>query len=327
MSFFKKVFGKKKEISVPSSDPEIERFQKELLETVPRYVSTPKATVDLRARHHETNEVIPFAIAFPKQFATWKTVKSRADRRSILYSILDSSIGGQLKIWQVIERFIDDRYPEKALSIAINNREEEDLVSADYWASVAKVNFVLTNYSEAETNALKALEIEKTNKRARVVLADIYHFTNKLKEAHEIYNSILKELVRDDKEANLPIVELFGFDGNILNSPIYASSWLNADKGMNEETWDWAGEEFYYSPHFRSQHAYHLLKNKEHLKGLIKLLSLTKEMPWFKEGVINSYNLIDLLNLDDKMKEEKMRLKSIMDTNDWPLDNFHSFTI
>lgn len=327
MSFLKKIFGKIEQISEPTLNTEIERFQKEFLETVPRYISTPKASVDLRARHHETNEVIPFAIAFPEQFKTWKTVKSLADRRGIIYSILDKSIGNQLKIWQVIERFIDDRYPEKALSIAMNNRTEEDLQSADYWASVAKVNFVLTNYSEAETNALKALEIEKINKRAKIVLADIYHFTNKLNEAHEIYNSILKELLPKDKEVNLPIYELLGFDGNILNSPIFASSWLKADKNINEETWNWAGEEFYYSPHFRSQHAYYFIEKKEHLKGLVKLLNLSKEMPWFKESVINSYNLIGQLNMEDRMQEEKIRLKSIIDKNNWTMDNLHTFTI
>jgi tetratricopeptide (TPR) repeat protein len=327
MSFLKKIFGKTGQISEQTVNTEIERFQKEFLETVPRYVSTPKASIDLRARHRETNEVIPFAIAFSEQFETWKTVKSLADRRGIIYSILDNSIGNQLKIWQVIERFIDDRYPEKALSIAINNRTEEDLHSADYWASVAKVNFVLTNYSEAETNALKALEIEKIHKRAKIVLADIYHFTNKIKEAHEIYNSILKELLPKDKEVDLPIVELLGFDGNILNSPIYASSWLKADKNMNEETWNWAGEEFYYSPHFRSQHAYHLIEKKEHLKGFVKLLNLTKEMPWFKESVINSYNLIGQLNMEDRMQEEKIRLKSIIDKNNWTMDNLHTFMI
>jgi tetratricopeptide (TPR) repeat protein len=327
MSFLKKIFGKTEQISESTLDTEIERFQKEFIGTVPRYISTPKASVDLRARHHETNEVIPFAIAFPEQFETWKTVKSLADRRGIIYSILDSSIGNQLKIWQVIERFIDDRYPEKALSIATNNRTEEDLLSADYWVSVAKAHFVLTNYSEAETNALKALEIEKINKRAKIVLADIYHFTNKLNEAHEIYNSILKELLPKDKGVNLPIVELLGFDGNILNSPIYASSWLKADKNMNEETWNWAGEEFYYSPHFRSQHAYHLIEKKEHHKGFVKLLNLSKEMPWFKESVINSYNLIGQLNIEGRMQEEKIRLKSIIDKNNWIIDNLHTFTI
>src|ERR1044072_6114285 len=294
---------------------DIDRFQKEYLATVPRYISTPGAEVDLEARHAETHEVIPFAVGFPEQFETWRTTHSLADRRGIIYSIFDSRFGNHLDLWQVIERFNDDRYAERALDVAREHKKEAHDQEPNYWNALARTNFILTNYEEAEQNCLKAIQLDSSNIRTKRIYADILHCTGRHEKAHELYNEILSLKIPKDKEMNLPIQDLLGFDGDILNSPIYALSWLKADKNVNTETWEWANEEFYYSPHFRSQYAYHLLENNEHLKGFVKILNLTKEMPWFKEAVINCYSLIDQLNLTEKMKDEKVRLKTIIDNN------------
>ncbi len=112
-----------------------------------------------------------------------------------------------------------------------------------------------------------------------------------------------------------------------MHSPVYAVSWLNADANVTAETWEWAGEEFYYSPHFRAQHAYYLLKIKEHLRGLTKLVTLSKEMPWYREGVINAYNLISQLGLDDHLAEDKSRLKALIDKNSWSASGMHSLDL
>jgi len=296
---------------------DIERFEKELFATIPRYISKPGAEVNIKARHQETNEVIPFAIGFPEQFEPWRTVKSLADRRGIIYSLMDSQFGNQLELWQIIERFNDDRYAERALQIAIENKQESDEQNPNYWNALARTNFILTKYEEAEQNCLKAISLDNDNVRTKRIYADILHCTNRNEKAHEIYNEILNSKLPKDKQMNLPIQDLLGFDGDIVNSPIYAISWLKADKNINDETWEWANEEFYYSPHFRSQYAFHLIETNDHMKGFVKLLNLTKEMPWFKDGIINSYNLIDQLNLKDTMQEEKVRLKQIIDKNNW----------
>ena len=46
-------------------------------------------------------------------------------------------------------------------------------------------------------------------------------------------------------------------------------------------------------------------------------------MPWYKEAVINSHNLIDQLGLenDAEMKKEKTRLQIIIQDNDWNEDD------
>lgn len=296
---------------------DIERFETEIFAIVPRYISKPGAEVSIKARHHETNEVIPFAISFPEQFESWRTVKSLADRRGIIYTLLDTQLGNQLELWQVIERFNDDRYAERALEIAKQNKRERDELNPDFWNALAKTNFILTNYEEAEENCLKAIQLDSENIRTKRIYADLLHTIGKHDKAHEIYNEILGMKLPRNKPMNLPIQDFLGFDGDILNSPVYAISWLKADKNMNNETWEWANEEFYYSPHFRSQHAYLLIENNEQLKGFAKLLNLTKEMPWFREGIINCYNLMDQLNLMERMKDEKDRLRTIIDRNNW----------
>jgi tetratricopeptide (TPR) repeat protein len=296
---------------------DIDRFEKELFATVPRYISKPGAEVNIRARHQETKEVIPFAVGFPEQFEPWRTVKSLADRRGIIYSLLDTQFGKQLELWQAIERFNDDRYAERALKIATDNKQESDEQNPNYWNALARTNFILTKYEDAEQNCLKAFLLDKENLRTKRIYADVLHCTNRHEKAHEIYNEILNSKLPKDKTMNLPIQDLLGFDGDILNSPIYAISWLKADKNINEATWEWANEEFYYSPHFRSQYAFHLIENNDHMKGFVKLLNLSKEMPWFKDGVVNSFNLIDQLNLTDTMRDEKNRLRELMNKNNW----------
>jgi hypothetical protein len=301
----------------PQLQSDIDRFEKEFLTTVQRYISQPGASVNLKARHEVTREVIPFAVGFPEQFNPWRTVKSLADRRGIIYGLLDSQIGNQLNIWQVMERFNDDRYAERALQIASEHKQESDGQDPNYWNALAKTNFILTNYEAAEENCLTAMQLDSTNIRTKRIYADVLHVTNRQEKAHELYKEILAEKLPSDKEITLSIQELLGFDGDIINSPIYALGWLKSDKNVTPETWEWANEEFYYSPHFRSQYAFHLIENNEHMKGFVKLLSLSKEMPWFKDGVVNSYHLIDQLNLTASAQDEKTRLKELMDKNNW----------
>ena len=325
MGLFDFLKGKKEESEEGKTDlslqADIDRFEEELISTIPRYISTPGAEVKINARHQETNEIIPFAIGFPEQFEPWRTVKSLADRRGIIYSLLDSQFGNQLELWQVIERFNDDRYPERALEIAVEHTQDSDREDPNYWNALARTNFILAKYEDAEQNCLTAIQLDDDNIRTKRIYADVLHSTGRHERAHGLYNEILERKISKDEIVDLPIQDLLGFDGEIVNSPIYAVSWLKADERVTDEIWEWANEEFYYSPHFRSQHAFNLIDRKEYLKGFAKLLQLSKEMPWFKDAVVNSYSLIDQLNLGDTAKDEKKRLKAIMDENNWGISN------
>lgn len=292
-------------------------FEKEFRSTIPRYLSRPGIDVDLKMRHKETNEIMSFAEAFPEQFETWQTVRSMYDRRGIIYSILDKIMGNDLQLWQIIERFIDDRYPQRALEIATTHANESDVNSQDFWAALAKAKFILTNYSEAENNALKAMSLDAGHHRAKIVLADIYHASGKVEAAHQLYNEILKDRLPKTQELSLSFVQLVGFDGNILPSPFYALDWLQAHPDTTIETWNWANDEFYYSPHFRAQFAYYLIRQKDTMTGLVKLFALAQEMPWFKEAVINSWHLINQLGMAGNMEKAYTWLEDTMKTNQW----------
>jgi tetratricopeptide (TPR) repeat protein len=294
-----------------------EAFEREFQATIPRYLSKPGVNVDLKLRNKETDEVMKFAAAFPEQFESWKTIQSLPDRRGLIYYIFDSFMGNDLKLWQIVERFIDDRYPQRALEIAQAHADENDKYSADYWAAVAKANFVLTNYTEAEKCANNALMLDAGNIRAKIVLADVQHMNDKAEAAHELYNQVLKERLPRTQEISLSFLQLVGFNGNILPSPLYALDWLQSHPDTDADTWDNASDEFYYSPHFRAQHAYYLLRQKEAMQGFVKLFTLAQEMPWYKEAVINSWHLMHQLGLAENMTEGKAWLENIMAGNQW----------
>lgn len=323
--FFKNKKNKPEEEKTQSQEQiDIERFEKELLATIPRYISKPKAEININARHHETNEIIPFAKGFPDPFNQWRNIKSKADRRGIIYSLLDSQFGNQLELWQVIERFNDDRYAQRALQIGMEHKKEQDEQNPNFWNALAKSNFILSNYKEAERNCQKAIEIDVQNIRTKRIYADVLHSTNRENEAHEIYQEILSLKLPKDAKMTLSIQEFLGFDGDIINSPVYALGWLQSDKRVTEADWEWANDEFYYSPHFRSQYAYELVKKGETLRGFVKLHSLSNEMPWFKEAVLNTVNLINQLNLtDEKMQADKNKFQKIIDENNWTDENMH----
>jgi tetratricopeptide (TPR) repeat protein len=292
-------------------------FEKEFQAAIPRYLSKPGVDVGLKMRNKETDEVMSFAEAFPEQFATWQTVQALYDRRGIIYSILDSFMGNDLQLWQIIERFTDDRYPQRALEVATTHADAADKNNASYWAAMAKTNLVLTNYTEAEANARKALAIEAEHIPGKIVLADVLHAAGKVAEAHELYNEILKARLPKTNVTSLTFVQLVGFEGNLLPSPFYALDWLQSHPNTTIDTWNWANDEFYYSPHFRAQFAYYLLREKETAKGLVKLFTLAKEMPWCKEAVINSWHLINRLGMAGNMPNDNRWLEETMKNNRW----------
>jgi tetratricopeptide (TPR) repeat protein len=292
-------------------------FEKEFQAAIPRYLSKPGVDVGLKMRNKETDEVMLFAEAFPEAFANWQPVQSLADRRGIIYSVLDGFMGNDLQLWQIIERFTDDRYPQRALEVTTTHSDATDLNNSNYWAALAKTNLVLTNYTAAEANALKALSLEMTNNRAKMILADIYHALGKFEDAHAFYNEILQDRLPKMNATSLTFAQLVGFEGNILPSPFYALDWLQSHPDTTIDTWNWANDEFYYSPHFRAQFAYYLIKQKETVKGLVKLFTLAKEMPWFKEAVINSWNLINQLGMAGNMPNDNRWLEETMKANQW----------
>ncbi|PWV54512.1 hypothetical protein C7475_1021272 [Chitinophaga sp. S165] len=321
MGLFAKLFGNSNNRNGQAAPAQvmtdIELFDKEFLAAAARYTSRPKEEMSMRVRSEETNEVIPFAIAFPEEFETWKGVKSIWDRRGIIYKILDNSIGESMKLWQVIERYNIDRYPEHALNIAAEHATGPDLTDANFHMAVARSYFILTRYKEAEERAQKALNLVPNHLKAKILLGDIWHYTHKEERAHELYNEVLRIKFMSDNRKSLTIPELVCFEHDLLHSPVYAIALLKSEPAITEVTWDAIAWEFYHYPHFRAAHAYFLIQKGEHMKGFAKLITLSKEMPWFKEGVINSYTLMQQLGLEPQMGADKARLEEIIRREHW----------
>lgn len=300
-------------------DPEAgKRFKEEIEEAIPRYFSTPQdEPVDFTLRNEEGDQVPPHE-AYPEQFRQWQGIRSPWDRRSLIYGLLDQIFWDKLQLWQILERFTDDRYCQKALEMAAQYaRPEVEEQQAPFCAALGRAQFIAGDIRAAEANLRKALKLDETYRRARIYLADLLHCTQSEKEAHDLYNSVLEaQGLQKETQLELSLTDLLGF-GGYLHSPIYALAWLEGHPDVTADTWDWAAAEFYHSPHFRARHAYHLIDKGEAVQGLAKLVSLSQEMPWFREAVVNAHSVMTQLNLTDQMQSDYQRLQKIMDENDW----------
>lgn len=313
----------KTETSSVNSDDNITEiqlnFKKEIEDTFPYYFSMPKMqSTDFTLNAKDGTKVMPHA-AFQEQFHQWQNIQSIWDRRSLIFSILDNILSNNLKLWQVLDRFTTDRNSLKALEIAREHGKGEQLNDANYWYALGRAQFHSGLNKDAENSLENCLNIDNSHKRGRIIKADLLHSTNRQKEAHEIYNSILKESDLQGSEKAMNLKDLVGFNG-IIHSPIYALAWLENHSETDSESWENIAGEFYYSPYFRARHAYYLIETKDkinQMKGFAKLHSLSNEMPWFKEGVVNTYHMIEQLGLQDKMKDDREKLGQIIRKNSW----------
>lgn len=318
MSFFKKLFGQNEKKNEDLVDSDIEKFEHHFYQTMNRYLCNPNANANLDVKDERGNK-LPLAVAYPQLFNEWKSIRSVWDKRGIIYKFLDNILGSDLELWQVVERFVDDRYPHHALKIANENHKQADLDDANYWVAIAKAQFVLSRYTESEESANKSIKLDPNNRKGKITLADNLHLTNRQNEAHELYEELLKssKLSEIKEQTNVSLLQIVSFEEQILNSPLYAVNMLHGLPNADENVWDSIAGEFYYSPQFRAQHAYYLLNCNEHLKGLAKLISLSQEMPWYKEGVINAKSVIIQLGHEANMKAEIDRLNIIIQENKW----------
>lgn len=311
---FKNFFNKKKAIV------EDKEFTKDFNDALKRYLGVPDGEIEYEFKDNKGN-VIPPSYAFEGTYNEWKTIQSVWDKRGVIFSALDEVYFDKNPKHQIIERFVIDRYPHKALSFVQKFATEEDFNNSDFLASLAKCYFFCTDLDKSISLAKKALEIDVNNKKAKIALADSLHLSGSHQEAHEIYDEILKNSkIKDWKSESINIYGIVDFNSDILPSSVYAVALLSDDE-VNEETWTKISEEFYHCPYFRSQHAFWLLRNEESMKGMAKLISASQEFPWFKDIVVNAKNGIDQfreqMGKQDLWEEEHHRLSKIMEEEKW----------
>ncbi len=323
MSFFKSLFGtnkKKTTTHKKSTYTEDKEFTAFFYDAYSRYTYTPKGTVELVFKNKKGIETPP-SVAFIGGYRAYKQISSIWDQRSELYKSFDDLFIKRLEPWMLLERFITDRRALLAIKWIGEHATDAHYTDANFLTSVSRAYFFMSTYDTAISFAEKALEIDPNLYRAKIALADAMHLSNEHDFAHDLYLDVLNSSsYKEIEKKNITLMDIVGFENQILPSSVYAVSLLNNDE-IIDTTWDEVATEFYHCPYFRCQHAFWLLKNKENLSGLAKLISLTQEFPWYKEGVINAHSSIlqfrEQMKTEDLWVDEFVYLEKIIQKNNW----------
>jgi tetratricopeptide (TPR) repeat protein len=237
---------------------------------------------------------------FPETYRQWLEIRSPWDRQSLLFSVIYDLVGEYMKPWQVANYFIADRNPFQAFEIlqdASSDNWDEDY--PPHCAALAKSLCSLTYYEESLKWAEKAYQAEPSNPHFETILADAYFLTTSTEEASKIYQSRISLVPPSPSDSISDMfLETFSIEQGVLHSPIFAIQLGQqlSDPKQSDEFWKLAETEFYYSPYFRSHHAYYLASKGKVKECLAKLIALVQEMPWLQEASLNLKYIFDYFN-------------------------------
>jgi hypothetical protein len=300
----------------------VELFQIEVNRSLRRYLQQPGGELNVAFRDDD-GQPMPYADALPGVFSQWLEIQSSWERRILIYrEALDHMVSEHLLLWQWAERYLEARYPNEALQ-GLQNAGMPTEGQADYCATYAKALSILGRYNEAEAIARQGLTFDSTHKRCKIQLADALHLKGETEPAHRLYNEILYQNITQaslGSNDTLSFEQRVGFDGNVLHSPVYAINLLDHSPKVTQAMWQWAEDEFYWSPYFRCYHAYHLLDQGEGLRAFAKLLALIKEMPWVKEAALNTMALFEQLDPGGQKQlaaTDRQWLANLISANNW----------
>ncbi|MGV3598317.1 MAG: hypothetical protein ACO1PI_10655 [Bacteroidota bacterium] len=315
MSIFKKLFGKP---SVTQKEQHNrEKFTYEFAMNMGKYIQLPSVedTKDMFDPSHELWN------KYADIYKQWLTIESGWDRRTLLYKFFDTIVTLEEE-WEIAERFLVDRYADKALPFVekglTNLKGKDEFVKSQTYTTASRVYLALRNTDKALEMGEKAITELKNHNAAWAAYADALHCKSKHLEAHEIYSLLLKE--HTDSGIESTRIEFILGTWGAVNSPIFALEFL-ADYELTHGLWEWASTEYYYSPHFRMEHAFRLLNSGEQSKAIVKVLVLSQEMPWYKDAVLNAHNMLIQSKLSLKMGDEITRLEKIIKDNNWSLSD------
>jgi tetratricopeptide (TPR) repeat protein len=275
-----------------SSNINVNLFNIEWQESISAFksmVGFKSLNIDLR--HPITNQTMTAYEQIPDIYEQWLKIRSTWDRRSLLFSVIYDLVGEYMKPWQAANYLIADRNPLEAFTIlqeATSHNSDEDY--PPYCAALSKSLCSLTYYEESLKWAKKAYEVEPSNPHFEIILADAYFLTNCKNEASKIYQSHISLIPPSlsDSISEMFLVT-FSIKQGVILSPIFAIQFGQQliNPKQSDEFWKLAEAEFYYSPYFRSHHAYYLASKGLIKECLAKLIALVQEMPWLKEASLN----------------------------------------
>lgn len=284
-----------------TSQSNIESFNTKWKESIAGFKSiVGLKSLDVDLKHPETNQPMTAYEQIPDIYKQWLEIKSPWDRKSLLFSVIYDLVGEYMKPWQVANYLIADRDPFQAFEIlqdASSDNWDEDY--PPHCAALAKSLCSLTYYEESLKWAEKAYQANPSNPHFETILADAYFLTDRTEEASRIYQSRISLVPPSPSDSiSEMFLETFSIEQGVLSSPIFAIQLGQqlSDSKQSDEFWKLAEAEFYYSPYFRSHHAYYLASKGQIKECLAKLIALVQEMPWLQEASLNLKCIFDYFN-------------------------------
>lgn len=295
------------ETTISSINEDDERFDLEIVEAFKRFHSNPILDVDIKIEDNKGNILAAHQV-YKELFNEWMSIQSKWDRMSLFYRFWDQSQFEELENWQVIERFVKDRYPKKALQYFDENMSDKRVLAKEELVSLSKLHRVLLDNPTAREYIETAYSTYPEDDSVKVEYATVLHIIGNHSEkelSHEIFHQVLnKKIEREDTKS---VFDCFKFSEGYTDSSIFAMLYLINTEADND-TWDYVADEYYYCPVFRYEHAVQLSQSENPMRALAKLTSLSQEFPWFRtalESTIGNIKSIrKQLNNPDFMEKE-----------------------
>lgn len=260
------------------------RFNLEITEAFKRYHCDPTLEVNIEVEDEKGNALTAHQ-AYNELFKEWKEIQSKWDRMSIFYRFWDQSQFEELEHWQVIERFVKDRYPKKALLYFEKNMSDRRNFSKEELISLSKLHRVLLDNLTAKEYIETAYKNYPDDDAVKVEYATVLHIIGNHSEkehSHEVFHEVFDKKIQQNDTSS--VFDCFKFSEGYTDSSIFAMVYLINTEADND-AWDNVAEEYYYCPVFRYEHAVQLSQSENPMRALAKLTSLSQEFPWFRTAV------------------------------------------
>lgn len=309
MNFLKNLFGSN-EAGDAGDDPLGARFDAEWYRAVHRFAIVTGygvAGFEFNLRHPETREIMPPHLGIAPYFEDWKQIRTPWDRMDLFFRLILSTRGIEnFHPWAVANVMTACRQVEQAYEMLQGT--ELPAAGAEYYArhcgAFARALIPLNHPAEALQWGQTAAAADPEDARLRLLLADVQRFNGQCEEATAIYSSLMATAAPAPDEAPDPIGDLFSrlfaLETGAVPSPFFALDVVGSleDPEQAAQFWKLGEAEFYDSPHFRMQHAYHLTAASQTREAFAKLAALVGEMPWLREAQINLLQVFKHLDPD-----------------------------
>ena len=333
MNFFKKLFGKSekpksntatsghtntkeeeikrmlKQMNISDKTPEM--FHDELITSLMRYKNDPLDEPAIKITD-QNGKVLPPHIAFGELYQQWNEIQSPWDRRSLLFGHWDDSFLDDLEKWQILDRFVRDRYAPKALQYSQTYITDEDLKNPKIVVALSKMHRSLDDKTSALKLAKSAYELAPNNDGTKAEYATVLHLMQDHADqelSHKLMSELVKDRITASEEENISLLNFFSFSPNYIDSSIFTMMYLTMGKG-DIPTWEHFANEYYHCPFFRYEHSVFLSQNGEAMRAMAKMNSLANEFPWHKDAVNSSIDTIHQMRRqtnNPNAMEEQMR--------------------